>query len=109
MLRPRIAVLISWILTTLVLGTAIFSTPYMQRVLRGEAVESASESIVAVIVVSVICSRPWLKAFVLPTTTENQSRQYLFAVIAIVLACAFYLPISRGQDFSIGLHILLPK
>jgi hypothetical protein len=106
MLRPRIAVALSWLLTALIIGWAIFSTPYMRKVLHGEAVESAAGSIVALVVGALVCGWPWLLAFILPASQSNQRRQYVFAVVAVALACVFFTSISEGHDFAVGLFTI---
>jgi hypothetical protein len=104
--RPRIVVVLSWLLATAIVGIAIFSTPYMRGVLRGEAVESAGESIGALLVIAAICGWPWLLAFLLPPSSRNNGRCYVFSLVAVAIAAAFYIPISTGHDFEIGTYTI---
>lgn len=85
---------------------AVFSTPYMRGVLRGEAVESAGESIGALLVIAAICGWPWLLALLLPPSPRSNRRRYAFSLIAVGIAAAFYIPISTGHDFEIGTYTI---
>ena len=105
--RPRIAVLLSWLLATAIVGISIFSTPYMRGVLRGEAVESAAESIGGLLVIAAICGWPWVLAFLLPPSPRNDGRRYAFSLVAVAIAVAFYIPISTGHSFEIGAYTIL--
>lgn len=104
--RSRVVVVLSWSLATAIVAAAIFSTPYMLGVLRGEAVESAGESIGAFLIIATICGWPWLLALLLPSSPRNCGRRYVFSFAAIVIAAAFYIPISTGHDFEIGLYTI---
>ena len=100
----RITVLASWVITTVVIGLALFSTPYMSKVWRGEAVESRAGVLGMMVVLAIPCGIPWLFAASLPAT--HRTRQYVFALATIAIAWAFYVPIATGHDFSIGLNII---
>jgi hypothetical protein len=107
MSRPRILLVLSWLLATAIIGVAIFSTPYMRGVLRGEAVESAGESIGALLFLAAICGWPWLLAFLLPHSPRNNGRRNVFSLVAVGITAAFYIPISTGHDFEIGAYTIL--
>jgi hypothetical protein len=100
----RAIVLGSWVLTSATISAAIFATPYMQKVWRGEAVESLAASLAAIAIGAVICGWPW--ALALGLKPSQGHRQRVFSGLAIALAVAFYFPIATGQDFSIGLNII---
>jgi hypothetical protein len=106
MTRSRVAIILSWLLTTALIGVAIFSTRYMRGVLRGEAVESAGESIAGLLFVAVLCGWPWLLAFQLPSSPSNNSRRHLFSLLAVGIAAGFYIPISTGYTFEIGVYTI---
>src|SRR5688500_8872213 len=101
----RAAVAGSWVASTALIALAIFSTPYMQKVWRGEAVESRGEALIAVLLVAVICGWPWLMALLLPP--RHTKRQYAFSAVALVLAAVSYFPIASGHDFEIGLYTII--
>lgn len=103
----RVAILLSWLLTTSVVAAAIFSPPYMRGVLRGEAVEGAVESIGAFLAIAALCGWPWLIALSLAPSAGNRRRQYAFACIAFAISCLFYPAIANGQDFAIGLYTII--
>jgi len=103
----RVAILLSWLLTASVIAAAIFSAPYMRGVLRGEAVESAAESIGTFLIIAVLCGWPWLVAFSLPSSAGNRRRQYVFACVAFAISCLFYSAIANGHDFAIGLYTII--
>jgi hypothetical protein len=105
--KSTLAVFASWLLATAIIGPAIFSTPYMRGVLRGEAVESAAESLGALALGAFGCGWPWILALMLPNSKENQERQVQFAVVSFLLACVFYFLIADGHDFSTGLYTIL--
>lgn len=86
---------------------AIFTTPYMQKVLRGEAIESAGDSLGALLVIAAICGWPWLLAFLLSPSPRNDARRYVFSLLAVIIAAVFYLPISTGRDFTIGAYTII--
>jgi hypothetical protein len=102
----RIALVASWIATSVVLGIALFSTPYMRKVLQGNAVESARGTLTVFGVGAVVCAWPWLLAYALPQEPSPRTRQYVFSVISVAISLAFFFPISNGRDFSIGLNVI---
>lgn len=106
MVRPRFVLFASWLATTLVVGGAIFSTPYMRGVLLGERVESAVESLSALLVFAALCGWPWMRLAWLPPSDPNRNRQYSFSVISLVIAIVFFPAISGGKDFAIGLYTI---
>lgn len=106
MSRTHIAVLVSWLVSATLIGHAIFSTPYMKMVLRGEAVESATECIVAFIVFAVVCGWPWLKSLKASPSPSTTRFRFTFAVVAVGLSAAFYNPIATGHDLSVGLNTI---
>jgi len=102
----RIALVASWIVTSLVLGAALFSTPYMRKILQGNAVESAGGTLAMFGVGAVACGWPWLLAYVLPRESSARRRQYVFSIISVAISLGFFFPISNGHDFSIGLNVI---
>jgi len=67
-------------------------------------VEGPIESLVVFGIGAVLCGCPWFLALTLPVSAKT--RQIAFAVISIVIAIAFFIPISTGSDFSIGLNTI---
>lgn len=106
MTRTHIVVLVSWLVSATLIGHAIFSIPYMRMVLRGEAVESATECIIGFIVFAVLCGWPWLILLKAPQSPSTTRFSFTFAVVAVGLSAAFYHPIATGQDFSVGLNTI---
>lgn len=102
----RAAVIISWLFSAAAVGTALFSGSYMQRILRGEAVESRSGTIAAFVAFSLVCGLPWLLAYSLQESSENFKFRVLFSVIAAILALFFSIQIANGHDFAIGLNVI---
>jgi len=104
-LASRAIVLGSWLITAATIGAAVFATPYMQKVWRGEAVESLAESLAGLALGAVVCGWPWAFAFALKPSQSR--RQRVFSGMAVALAIAFYFPIASGRDFGIGLNVVL--
>jgi hypothetical protein len=73
---------------------------------QGEAIESAGESIGALLVIAAICGWPWLLAFLLPPSPRNNGRRYAFSLIAVGITAVFYIPISTGHDIEIGTYTI---
>lgn len=107
MTKTRIVIFTSWLLTSLVIGGAIFSTSYMRGILRGEMVESASETILVFLLIAAMCGWPWHAASKLPASKENIKHQYLFSSVALFISCVFFIPITTGIDFEIGFYTIL--
>lgn len=103
-MNPRGLLWASWIVSSALLGIAIFSTPYMRKVLAGEAVEGPAESLFAFSLGAVICGWPWFLALALPPSAKK--RQIAFGIISSLIAVAFVVPIATGHDFSIGLNLI---
>lgn len=106
MTRTHFAVLASWLFSATLIGHAIFSTPYMRMVLRGEAVESATECVIGFIVFAVVCGWPWLKLVRASPSPSSTRFRFTFAVVAVGLSATFYYPIATGHDFSVGLNTI---
>ncbi len=94
----------SFISCVLIIGAALFSTPYMVRSLHNETAEAPIEMLGSYLMFAFFLGFPWLLIFKLPL--EQNNRKIAFSIASALLAVLFYKPISGGQDFSIGLNII---
>lgn len=103
-MKFKLIVGFSYLGSVVLIGAALFSTPYMLQSLHGETVESPVEMIASYLMFAFFCGLPWLLIYKLP---ENKNIcKIFFSVTSVLLAALFYKPIANGQDFSIGLNII---
>ncbi|MBX9817562.1 MAG: hypothetical protein K2X79_06000 [Burkholderiaceae bacterium] len=99
-------VLMSWVTCTLILGFALFSTPYMSEVAKGNAVESFGECLTGFVIGSIFCGWPWLLAFINSKAPERQVRTIAFSVVAMLIAAQFYWSVRGVPSEGVGLSLI---
>ena len=97
----------SWLLTSNLIGWSLFSTPYMKKVISGEAVESAGSAYLAFAVGAVVCGWPWLLASKSLRAPEKASGATTFLVVSVVIAALFVIPVSSAPVEGVGIYVLL--
>ncbi len=94
----------SYLLCVIIIGAALFSTPYMMSSLHNGTVEGPIEMLGAYLFCSLFVGLPWLLIYYLPLDCNNG--KISFSIGSILLSALFYKPISDGHDFGIGLSII---
>ena len=101
-METKILIVISYIICTLIIGNALFSTPDLSIALHPK---SAIENLLGYLLCSIVCAYPWWRMYLLP---EKQSgNKLVFSILSVVFAAFFYNPISTGRDFTIGMFVIL--
>jgi hypothetical protein len=104
-------VLISWLTSIGLNGVGLFSTPYMRRVVAGQAPESLAACVAVFLIAGALCGWPWLLAFVKAYDPMQRGRVVSFASAAILVAAYVRASISNapmeGVGYSVALGVLL--
>lgn len=99
-------VLLSWVITSTIIGLALFSIPYMKKIASGKAIESFSSTIFAIIIFSLIFGIPWFRLALAESNKHQPARKIAFSCLSILIAIYFSTQISTAQDVGIGLNII---
>lgn len=100
-METKILIVISYVICTLIIGNALFSTPDLSIALHPK---SAIENLLGYLLCSIVCAYPWWRMYLLPD--EHNGNKLVFSILVVVLATLFYNPISTGRDFTIGMFVI---
>jgi hypothetical protein len=107
-MKIRWALVASWLVSTALIGVALFSTPYMRKVLRGEAVEGPVSSVLFFVLGALVTTGwPWLAAQSWSSVPGGAVRQIVFGLSSVVLASVLTYPIATQPDAGAGANIIL--
>ena len=108
---PAWFVVLSWLASLGLVGAGLFSTPYMRKVVAGQASESLLECAVAFLIAGVLCGWPWLLAYIKAHDQRRRGQAIAFASVAMVVAAYVYVSIlnapMEGVGYSIAIGVLL--
>jgi len=90
----------------MVISLALFSTPYMRKIIDGVAIENLGSPIIATVTVSVICGIPWFRLIFSKCKSNQVPRKICFSVLSFCIALFFYPSIAKAPMEGIGYNII---
>ncbi len=98
-----ISMLLSWLILTFATAKSSMSFGEFQQYSGSEWIRFAFIYSFAL----ALCSWPWIKTFRLASLESQRDRALGFAVLAVVLCAAFYVPISTAPAEGIGWYVIV--
>jgi len=103
----NILTLLSWLATSTVLSLALFSTPFMGKIVSGEVNESLVSTISTIVTFSVVLGMPWFRLVFSKLHDGKVERKFAFSILSFSIALCFYPIISEAPEEGIGYNMVL--
>ena len=107
--RSQRALICLWLLVLLVIGGALYSTPYMKNapIFGMNGREGLFEIFIGFSMISIPCSWPLYFALRWSETSTGSIRQVTFGITSLVIAGLFSPSIAFAHDSGVGTSIIL--
>ena len=101
-----IAVALSLLLSSAIIGAALWSTPSMHREFANYDSTQWAKAMGVLLPLLAVCAWPWILAFIRAFGERGSRSSSVFAIAGVLLSVLFYSPISSAPAEGVGYNVI---